>query len=164
MNVLADLKQFLQRARVFPESYKLKGCGNIIMPPARFGFLSDQPILVFLSGTTLAAAGSPLEACSVVLHLEADQPTVGERRWLRNGKKIKKDDFLSNHAVSDWALYEKYADAQEAHLRQVEAWDRLVRIQAGRDSAELVFNEGLRAVYAMLQQEGCSPEWSTGGL
>ena len=90
MNVLADLKQFLQRARVFPESYKLKGCGNIIMPHARFGFLSDQPILVFLSGTTLAAAGSPLEACSVVLHLEADQPTVGERRWLRNGKKIRK--------------------------------------------------------------------------
>ena len=84
---------------MFPGDYRLKGVGNIIRPHARFGFLADQPILVFLSGTTLAVAGKPLEACSLVLHLEADQPTVGERRWSRNGKKIKNHDFLSNHAI-----------------------------------------------------------------
>ena len=33
-----------------------------------------------------------------------------------------------------------------------------MRIPAGKDTTEFVFNEGLRAVYAMLQLEGCSPD------
>ena len=116
---LERLQDVLTHHVAMPMEFLLASHGNVVKASWQGKEYPIGPLFVFVTGPTLFCHEEVAAFMDVAIWLDADQDTIGRRRWqrsqLRKPKKEREhlDKFLQKFADVDWRVYKKYEADQK---------------------------------------------------